>query len=75
MTALGLGCVKMRAREERAELFSLCLLPTVVASGFVFQIDEVESKILSGISLSEFSHSLGQKRRKGHVRDRSAHAR
>src|SRR5208282_2899330 len=37
-------------------------LPTVVASVFVFQIDEVQTKVLSTNSISEFSHSLGHKR-------------
>jgi hypothetical protein len=37
---------------------SLGLLPTVVASVFVFQIDEVETKLPAANSISEFSHSL-----------------
>jgi hypothetical protein len=37
--------------------FLYYLLPTVVASVFVVQIDEVETKILSANSTSEFSHS------------------
>ena len=35
------------------------LLPKVVASVFVLQIDEVETKFLTANSISEFSHSLG----------------
>jgi hypothetical protein len=54
MSPFGLGCVKMRAREERAELFSLCLLPTVVASGFVFQIDESSRKFYQRIRFRSF---------------------
>jgi len=59
MSLLGLGCVKTSAREEGAELFSLLSSPDSVASVFVCQIDEVETKFLSANSISEFSHSLG----------------
>jgi hypothetical protein len=59
MSALGRGCVKTCAREEGAELFSLSLLPTVAHSVFVYQIDEVRTKVVSANSTSEFSHSLG----------------
>jgi len=60
MSPTGLGCVKTSAREEGAELFSLLSSPDSVASVFVCQIDEVETKFLSANSISEFSHSLGQ---------------
>jgi hypothetical protein len=50
---------KTSAREEGAELFSLLSSPDSVASVFVCQIDEVETKFLSANSISEFSHSLG----------------
>ncbi len=62
MSAMGPGCVKTRSRERRMELVALCLLPTVVASVFVFQIDEVETIFPTANSISEFSHSLGQDR-------------
>jgi len=42
-------------------LFSLLSSPDSVASVFVCQIDEVETKFLSANSISEFSHSLGHK--------------
>jgi hypothetical protein len=48
-------------RHQLGSGMGYCLLATVVASAFVFQIDEVESKILSANSISDFSHSLGHK--------------
>jgi hypothetical protein len=40
------------------------LLPTVVASAIGFQIDEIEMEFLQENSAWEFSHSLGQKRKR-----------
>ena len=56
----GPGCVKTCSREHRAELVSVLSPPDMAASGFVFQVDEVETKFLTANSISEFSHSLGQ---------------
>ena len=64
---------KTSAREEGAELFSLLSSPDSVASVFVCQIDEVETKFLSANSISEFSHSLGQSLHIHSVRTTSAY--
>ena len=59
----GPGHAKKRVRARSAQNCLLdCFLPTVVASILFFKIDEVETKFLPEISLSEFSHSLGHER-------------
>jgi hypothetical protein len=40
--------------------FLNCLLPTVFANTFIFQIVKVETNFLPEISISEFSHSLAR---------------
>jgi hypothetical protein len=39
-----------------AELFSLCVIPLSVASGFGFQIDEIETEFPNPNGTSEFLH-------------------
>jgi len=57
MSLRGLGCVKTRLSQGRAELFSHCFLPREVAGAIGFDQDEIETEILRASSTSEFSHS------------------
>jgi hypothetical protein len=60
MTAKGPDCVKTRASQERAELFSQLRSSKKVVSPIGVHNYEIETKILHASSTSEFLHSLGQ---------------
>src|SRR6476659_5986898 len=57
ISVVGPSWVKTRLGNGGAELFSQCLLPKEVASTTDFYIDEIETEVLHGSWLSEFSHS------------------
>src|SRR6266446_491693 len=62
-----------RARAENAQnCFLSFLLSTVTARAVLFLFNVIETNFLRASSTSEFSHSLGQKRRFGDVRLTSA---
>src|SRR5258705_11499637 len=63
MSHMGRGCVK-RARAENAQnCFLSFLFSTVTARAVLFLFNVIETNFLRASSASEFSHSLGQKRK------------
>src|SRR5258708_6506114 len=63
MSGWGPGCVKTHLSRGRAELFSQLSSRRRSRGAIGFHNDEIETEILRAGSTSEFSHSLGQKRK------------